>query len=87
MLLLHRITVDGWTDHEEIPWSRNPLFIGNAFATPTPFSSIMERETMLTSRNPLFIGNAFATNGEPEDRMGWIVCRNPLFIGNAFATG
>ena len=39
-------------------FSRNPLFIGNAFATE---NDIVHPCGCVTSRNPLFIGNAFAT--------------------------
>ena len=64
---------------------RNPLFIGNAFATrqncaePTSWQQ--------KGRNPLFIGNAFATPSTPPSLRRWCPDgRNPLFIGNAFAT-
>ncbi len=40
--------------------SRNPLFIGNAFAT-VGTTRCMGRVCFLLCRNPLFIGNAFAT--------------------------
>ena len=38
--------------------SRNPLFIGNAFATNPP---LRLQQSFAAGRNPLFIGNAFAT--------------------------
>ena len=41
------------------PSRRNPLFIGNAFATN--FTAALRGSAR--SRNPLFIGNAFATGG------------------------
>ena len=61
---------------------RNPLFIGNAFATG------LERvvDPGGRRRNPLFIGNAFATTIEVPCPSSSTTSRNPLFIGNAFAT-
>ena len=62
---------------------RNPLFIGNAFATNPP---LRLQQSFAAGRNPLFIGNAFATSWI-VGRISPVQGRNPLFIGNAFATG
>ena len=62
MLLLHRYFPKQFPNGY---WRRNPLFIGNAFATAQVVEQFAVAGGTLR-RNPLFIGNAFATRNRRQ---------------------
>ena len=81
MLLLHR-ALQRLKDAKNLA-SRNPLFIGNAFATDAMDAYDCESEA---SQSPIH-RECFCYRGLPSPgSVKVFVGRNPLFIGNAFAT-
>ena len=76
MLLLHRYFPKQFPNGY---WRRNPLFIGNAFATAQVVEQFAVAGGTLR-RNPLFIGNAFATKEDraPEEFVGKSWSQSPI---------
>ena len=81
MLLLHRPRTR--TSSRSLNTSRNPLFIGNAFATK---KTVIEAHVRDRSQSPIH-RECFCYKAAQWSGGTWPRRRNPLFIGNAFATG